>query len=241
MQGQGKREIPEKTRSPTASSGTIPTFENPGLTRPGILVKFEKEHTDGAHDMVKCVNRARYHQIVAALPLFLRVCYWPSVTQGVSGNESPNYKAARNCTQPTSIIPAPFQVAKFPARVAERLVRSPPTKANWVQSPAGLPGFSQLGIVPDDAVGRRVFSGISSFPHPFIPGLLHIRSITLIGFQELAVPTDDSLGQLTAQPIGILPQPAVASQTQGPFPKPEWPIIEWVDPHQRNRLVIILL
>ncbi|KAJ8867225.1 hypothetical protein PR048_031023 [Dryococelus australis] len=35
MKGRGKREIPEKTRPPTASSGTIPTCENP-VTRPGI-------------------------------------------------------------------------------------------------------------------------------------------------------------------------------------------------------------
>ncbi|KAJ8882200.1 hypothetical protein PR048_018688 [Dryococelus australis] len=33
--GRGKREIPEKTLRPTASSGTIPTCENP-VTRPGI-------------------------------------------------------------------------------------------------------------------------------------------------------------------------------------------------------------
>ncbi|KAJ8867326.1 hypothetical protein PR048_031127 [Dryococelus australis] len=46
------------------------------------------------------------------------------------------------------------------ATVAERLARSPPTKANRVT------GFSQVGIVPDDAVGRRVFSGISRFPPP---------------------------------------------------------------------------
>ncbi|KAJ8897119.1 hypothetical protein PR048_002465 [Dryococelus australis] len=34
-EGAGKREIPEKTRRPTASSGTIPTCKNP-VTRPGI-------------------------------------------------------------------------------------------------------------------------------------------------------------------------------------------------------------
>ncbi|KAJ8882012.1 hypothetical protein PR048_018500 [Dryococelus australis] len=33
--GRGNREIPEKTRGPAASSGTIPTCENP-VTRPGI-------------------------------------------------------------------------------------------------------------------------------------------------------------------------------------------------------------
>ncbi|KAJ8868337.1 hypothetical protein PR048_029853 [Dryococelus australis] len=36
MQGMGKRDIPEKTRRPEASSGTIPTCENPGLTQPRI-------------------------------------------------------------------------------------------------------------------------------------------------------------------------------------------------------------
>ncbi|KAJ8870796.1 hypothetical protein PR048_027095 [Dryococelus australis] len=34
-------------------------------------------------------------------------------------------------------------------------------------------GFSQVGIVPDDAAGRRVFSGISRFPRTFIPVLFH--------------------------------------------------------------------
>ncbi|KAJ8883189.1 hypothetical protein PR048_015029 [Dryococelus australis] len=39
---------------------------------------------------------------------------------------------------------------------------SPPTKANRAQPPTGsLPDFSQVVIVPDDAAGRRVFSGIS--------------------------------------------------------------------------------
>ncbi|KAJ8882624.1 hypothetical protein PR048_014436 [Dryococelus australis] len=36
MQGWGKREIPEKARRPAASSGTIPTCENPGPSPPGI-------------------------------------------------------------------------------------------------------------------------------------------------------------------------------------------------------------
>ncbi|KAJ8872242.1 hypothetical protein PR048_025844 [Dryococelus australis] len=36
MQGWGKREVPEKTRRPAASSGTISTSENPGVILPGI-------------------------------------------------------------------------------------------------------------------------------------------------------------------------------------------------------------
>ncbi|KAJ8882625.1 hypothetical protein PR048_014437 [Dryococelus australis] len=45
--------------------------------------------------------------------------------------------------------------------------------------PGGLgPGFSHVGIVPDDAAGRRAFSGISRFPHPCIPRqlLTHLAS-----------------------------------------------------------------
>ncbi|KAJ8897295.1 hypothetical protein PR048_002641 [Dryococelus australis] len=52
------------------------------------------------------------------------------------------------------------------AAVAERLACSPPApQANRARSPAGShPGFSQVAIVPDDATGRWVFSGISRFP-----------------------------------------------------------------------------
>ncbi|KAJ8892204.1 hypothetical protein PR048_004784 [Dryococelus australis] len=37
----------------------------------------------------------------------------------------------------------------------------------------GHSGFSHVGIAPEDAVGRRVFSGISHFPRPLISALLH--------------------------------------------------------------------
>ncbi|KAJ8880787.1 hypothetical protein PR048_017258 [Dryococelus australis] len=35
------------------------------------------------------------------------------------------------------------------------------------------PGFLHVGIVPNDAAGQRVFSGISHFPRSFIPALIH--------------------------------------------------------------------
>ncbi|KAJ8877303.1 hypothetical protein PR048_021757 [Dryococelus australis] len=37
------------------------------------------------------------------------------------------------------------------------------------------PGFSHVGIVPDDAAYRQVILGMSRLPHPFIPMLLHSR------------------------------------------------------------------
>ncbi|KAJ8897650.1 hypothetical protein PR048_002999 [Dryococelus australis] len=41
--------------------------------------------------------------------------------------------------------------------------------------PGRVTGFSLVGIVPDDAVGRRIFSGIFRFPPPIIPAPLHIH------------------------------------------------------------------
>ncbi|KAJ8875035.1 hypothetical protein PR048_022925 [Dryococelus australis] len=41
--------------------------------------------------------------------------------------------------------------------------------------PGRVTGPSQVGIVPDDAAGRRVFSGNSRFPRPFIPEPLRIH------------------------------------------------------------------
>ncbi|KAJ8874859.1 hypothetical protein PR048_022749 [Dryococelus australis] len=49
------------------------------------------------------------------------------------------------------------------------------------------PGISQVGIVPDDAVGRWVFSGISRFPRPSFRRRSTFTSIALIGSQDLAV------------------------------------------------------
>ncbi|KAJ8880049.1 hypothetical protein PR048_020672 [Dryococelus australis] len=62
------------------------------------------------------------------------------------------------------------------AGVVEWLDCSPPTKANWVRFPTRSPGFSHVGIAPDDATGRRrVFSGVSRTPaHAF-----HRRCSTL--------------------------------------------------------------
>ncbi|KAJ8871562.1 hypothetical protein PR048_027888 [Dryococelus australis] len=74
--------------------------------------------------------------------------------------------------------------------VAERLICSPPTKGIRVQSPSG-----SLSIFACGNRGGRCrwsagffFSGISRFPCPFVPVLLHTHlNITLIGSEDLAV------------------------------------------------------
>ncbi|KAJ8877485.1 hypothetical protein PR048_021940 [Dryococelus australis] len=56
-------------------------------------------------------------------------------------------------------------VPKEPAR--------PPPRRSELNPRPGHSGFSQMRIVPDDAVGRRVFSGIFRVPRPLSPALLH--------------------------------------------------------------------
>ncbi|KAJ8881159.1 hypothetical protein PR048_017632 [Dryococelus australis] len=118
MKGRGKREIPEKSRRPTALSGTIPTCENT-VTRPG--------------------------------------------------NEpgSPCWEASVLISQPP-----------WPLRSGYVVVR---LLASDQSEPGSIPGrvaprFSRVGIVPDNAAGRRFLTGISRFPRaqesPHAYGLL---------------------------------------------------------------------
>ncbi|KAJ8878041.1 hypothetical protein PR048_022504 [Dryococelus australis] len=51
--------------------------------------------------------------------------------------------------------------------------RLPPRRTGLDSQPGHSPGFSHVGILPDDAAGRRVFSEISRFPNPFISALPH--------------------------------------------------------------------
>ncbi|KAJ8887483.1 hypothetical protein PR048_013698 [Dryococelus australis] len=72
-------------------------------------------------------------------------------------------------------------LAEFPT-VKGKYVRSSrgvSALASHQGEPGSIPGlvtgYSQVGVVTDDAVGRRIFSGISRFPRPFIPAPLHIN------------------------------------------------------------------
>ncbi|KAJ8866660.1 hypothetical protein PR048_032521 [Dryococelus australis] len=55
--------------------------------------------------------------------------------------------------------------------------------ASYLGEPGSIPsrvtpGISQVGILPDGSAGRRVFSGISRFPRPCIPTLIHSHIIS---------------------------------------------------------------
>ncbi|KAJ8893287.1 hypothetical protein PR048_005878 [Dryococelus australis] len=59
------------------------------------------------------------------------------------------------------------------ATVAQRLACSHPNKANRVQSPAGSPVFSMWETYQTMPLVGRFSLGISRFPRPVIPTLLH--------------------------------------------------------------------
>ncbi|KAJ8879078.1 hypothetical protein PR048_019684, partial [Dryococelus australis] len=76
--------------------------------------------------------------------------------------------------------PSPAEASQAPSRPAAQL----PFKVLGIlhsshQGEPGsipgrvTPGFSHMGIIPDDAAGRPVFSGTSRFPNHLIPVLLH--------------------------------------------------------------------
>ncbi|KAJ8868624.1 hypothetical protein PR048_030163, partial [Dryococelus australis] len=71
--------------------------------------------------------------------------------------------------------------------VAERGSARPPPRRSGFNPRPGHSGYSHVGIVPDDAVGRRVLSGNSNFPPPPLRRCSILTSITLIGSQDLDV------------------------------------------------------
>ncbi|KAJ8872646.1 hypothetical protein PR048_026255 [Dryococelus australis] len=65
-------------------------------------------------------------------------------------------------------------VERFPTQTDT--ARLPPGRTGFIPRGRVTPGFSRVGILPDDAVGRWVFSGVSRLPRHFISALLHAQS-----------------------------------------------------------------
>ncbi|KAJ8872443.1 hypothetical protein PR048_026047 [Dryococelus australis] len=193
----------EKTRRPAASSGTMPTCENPGAIQPGIEAGSTRWETNnlmttpprplmrtGFSYAVIVPDDAAGRQVFSGIfhypALAFRLCSILTSRHPQMLSRAPADIPARApglveaCTitkygRSYRAIPAsPKQLASVMrlcshlvyavhgAAVAEWLAFSPPTKSNRVRSPGRVaPGFSRVGIVPDDAAGRRVFTGLS--------------------------------------------------------------------------------
>ncbi|KAJ8868295.1 hypothetical protein PR048_029811 [Dryococelus australis] len=162
MKRRGKRDIPEKTSRPTASFGTIPTCENT-VTRPGI----ER-------------GSSWWEAVVAKSPLSI-LATLHAVRSG--GEHNLSFSASRRCPSDrlTGVISPEFRRVESKQEARQRkmkihfqaclkLVR---LLASHQGDPGSIPDrastrFSHVGIVPDDAAGRRVFSEISHLPYSCI-------------------------------------------------------------------------
>ncbi|KAJ8866563.1 hypothetical protein PR048_032422 [Dryococelus australis] len=88
-----------------------------------------------------------------------RWCNWPYESSGLKGSVSYNLQNQRD------------HGGEVVGLLASDL-------GEPVSIPGGIaPGFSQVGILPDNAAGGQIFSGISRFPRPCIPASLHTHLV----------------------------------------------------------------
>ncbi|KAJ8892059.1 hypothetical protein PR048_004633 [Dryococelus australis] len=96
----------------------------------------------------------------------------------MSHNKCDRYHLWQACLSPEAIqvrFPAGVQPDASTYRLFTTAPLSP--RCTGFNPRPGDYGFSQVGIAPDDTTGRRVFSGISRFPHPIIPALPHTHRV----------------------------------------------------------------
>ncbi|KAJ8877107.1 hypothetical protein PR048_021559 [Dryococelus australis] len=95
---------------------------------------------------------------------YLLLAHRPGNHSAINGTSPPPHTLPSYCSPPP-----PYIHTTVGATVAEWLACSPPTKANWVQSPAGSSDFRKWESCQTMPVVGEFFSGISRFPRPFIP------------------------------------------------------------------------
>ncbi|KAJ8892108.1 hypothetical protein PR048_004688 [Dryococelus australis] len=124
---------------------------------------------------VQCF-RHRDKCVLHVLMALLRVAAWHRAGDGSVCGECGDVVAGRRVTKEClyDITLASYQ-------------GEPSSISGWIT------GFSQVGIVPDVAVGRQVFSVISRFLHPSFRRRSILTSITLIGSHYLSVKSHPNL------------------------------------------------
>ncbi|KAJ8879967.1 hypothetical protein PR048_020588 [Dryococelus australis] len=86
--------------------------------------------------------------------------------------------------------------------------------------PSSIPGgvasaFSRVGIAPDDATARRVFSGVSRSYRPFIPALLHTHLVSPSSALNSSMLRATQTSSLTRSANGMLKVAGVNFNGQG--------------------------
>ncbi|KAJ8888437.1 hypothetical protein PR048_007927 [Dryococelus australis] len=193
MKRRGERESPDKTRRrPVASSGTIHTCQNSGS---GLALNRTRFSKGGGELYIRCATafrgwppRAlRFAPLIARARAAFRATDGQEIAKSVIGNGW----------------------AALPGR-GDVVVRLLASHQGELSSIAGgiNPGFSQMGIVPDDEADRWIFLEIISFRSfhsdaaPFSP------HFTPIGSQD-----PNRLGHVVTSspswPASTAPQPAM--------------------------------
>ncbi|KAJ8898461.1 hypothetical protein PR048_003821 [Dryococelus australis] len=165
FQSQSGREIPEKTRRPTASSGTIPTCEK-SVTRPGIEPGSPWWEAARLTAQPPCAPPPPPDH-----PDKSGFCFCFRRASDSTINHKHNF--TKKCQNPT-IVRRTQSAGWGRGGVLVRLLASHLAERGSFSGRV-TPGFSRGGIVPDDAAGRRVFSGSSRFTRLFVPALLRIH------------------------------------------------------------------
>ncbi|KAJ8897299.1 hypothetical protein PR048_002645 [Dryococelus australis] len=205
--GRGKRESPEKTGRPTASSRAIPTGENPGETQPGIepgspwweasrLTAPPPKKFLHSWDTSTEVRSPGFS--IFRVKNKIRLRHWPLMGEadGQSGGMDciPGGLEARtwNRDERVSLIPESLGVSDRPGGHGGVVVRLLPSHHGATCSISGgvTPGFSHVGIVPE-SLG---FLGILSFPPPLHSSAApYPPRFNLIGSQQLSVQSRPNL------------------------------------------------
>ncbi|KAJ8875162.1 hypothetical protein PR048_023057 [Dryococelus australis] len=167
-----RREIPERTRQPTTSSGTIPTC---------ALV--EGEQANRSATVVPASSVCHRYATLLDINTLSAACKQLKFNMYHTRQRlhtSPRGKRRKGVLESEDDFirhkkvraSSPRSETRIEASVVGRRLAS--HLGEECSIPGGVaPGLSTVGIVPDDGAGRRVLSGISRFPRPCITVRLH--------------------------------------------------------------------
>ncbi|KAJ8869581.1 hypothetical protein PR048_028573 [Dryococelus australis] len=195
----GNRIAPRRPGLPAASSGTIPTCENPGVAPPGV------EPGSPWCELSRLDFLLTEIRSEEELETYATFVWWLQIQTCITQDSN------------TELLVLKFHIeiliAKLPAffpcvqetnfrRSVERggpediETTGQTTRLGRPGSTSGgvAPRFPHVEIMPDDSAGRRVLSGISRFPPPLYSGAApYSARFTLIGSQDIDVKSRPNL------------------------------------------------
>ncbi|KAJ8871704.1 hypothetical protein PR048_028031 [Dryococelus australis] len=195
----GKRDIPEKTRRPMASSGTIPTCEDPGKCLECALSQ-ATAYSDVQHTKWRgCLTAVVPHWLMRTGS---SVC--PAYSLWVESQGYYSDYIYYDSMFSTPVGQFPFVIGfRVPTNTNSQISRKKFLRVLDFNTLRAYQRFSfYVGNVPDSAAGHLVISGISRFSRSCNPALLHQCLVTLISSQDLD-DAESSSDSFRANKIGV--------------------------------------